>query len=182
MMPTAGRVAAWARTASTARWMSSYSVTAVNLSLPPPLRSPTLPAAAARRAFAGRGLQPLDLAQLAFQQQPEGRHVSVELAHRVFGPFPHQVFVQLGAVDDPGRLPMRVAHDHRGFLFRLDPQIRPELLRGNQRVVHRSLTLPVRPELVLRALEPFLGLHPARVSRSISSASRCLNSSTWARS
>ena len=115
--------------------------------------------------------QPLHLAQLAFQQQPEGRHVSVELAHRVFGPFPHQVLVQFGAVDDPGRLPMRVAHDHRGFLFRLDPQIGPELLGGNQRSCTARSRSRCDRSWSCALLSRSSACTRARVSRSTSSAS-----------
>ena len=43
---------------------------------------------------------------------------------------------------------------------RLLPAVGPELLGRHQRFVHRPLPLPIAAQLLLRALEPLVGLHP----------------------
>jgi len=99
-------------------------------------------------------VQCAQLGELALQQRAKSRHVRLELALDVRALAPHLALRGARIFDHPQRLRLRFAHDDLSLALRRRARLFTQLLRRDERLVHRALALPVHAQLLTERRQP----------------------------
>ena len=104
--------------------------------------------------------RPFDLGQLALEQGPEVGDVPGRPAAPPNRSFPDGLLLAAGLGQQLHGLRPRLPDDHFGFPVRLLLGFGPQLLGGDERVVHRPFPVAEGPQLLLHVPQPLLPLQP----------------------
>src|SRR5436309_214048 len=107
-----------------------------------------------RRSPAPLAVQCAQLGKLALEQRAKSRHIRLKLALDV-GALPLDLALRGPRLfDHAPRLGLRLTHDDLGFALGRRARLFAELLRRDERLVHRALPLPVHTQLFPQGRQP----------------------------